>query len=206
MRSRLAAIALALAALAGVGGLLHSSTGVRLVAGMNRWYDEHHGLGEPCGDRAPKILRGGYGMEFDVPSCWTVTRLDSGAVPTDTILDPGLRQSFRVSYIRREDADLWSKAMASVESRRLDPMTSATLVRGWQILSCATQRPGHQAPDRYYEWTVSNERVVALVVFQIHKFYADSPKVSGFVDAINEALRSVRMTDTQPPGTTTAGS
>jgi hypothetical protein len=206
MRSRLAATVLALAALAGLEELLHSATGARLLAAMNRFYDVHHGLGEPCSNRAPKILHGGFGMEFDVPGCWSVTRVVAGGIPTDTVLDPGLRQSFHMTYIRREDADLWARAMSSVELRRQDPMTTTTTVRDWQILSCATQRPGFRAPNRYYEWTVSNDRVVALVVFEIHKFYVESPKVIGLLDSINGVLRSVRLTDTQPPETTTAGS
>jgi hypothetical protein len=111
-----------------------------------------------------------------------------------------------VSYVRREDAELWAKAMSSVERRRQDPMTSVISVRNWQLLSCAAQRPGVRAPNRYYEWAVVNDRVIALVVFEIHKFYVESPKVIGLVDTINGVLRSVRIADTQPPGTTAAGS
>ena len=195
MKLRLAATALALAALAGVGQLLHSGTGVRLVARINEWYDDHHGLGEPCSDRAPKVFHGSYGIELDMPRCFTVTRVEAGGVPTDTVLDPGLRQSFRISYIRREDAELWAKAMSSVERRRQDPMSNVTTVRDWQLVSCATQQPGFRAPNRYYEWTVSNDRAVALVVFQVHKFYADSPKVVGLVGTINGILRTVRIAD-----------
>jgi hypothetical protein len=96
--------------------------------------------------------------------------------------------------------------MSSVELRRQDPMTMAITVRDWQILSCATQRPGVRSPNRYYEWTVSNDRAVALVVFEIHKFYVDSPKVIGELDTINGVLRSVRMANTQPLEPTNPGS
>jgi hypothetical protein len=193
MKSRLPAIALVVAAVAGVGQWMRSGGDASLVSRLSRWYDARHGFGDACTDRTPSTHRGSYGIELDLPRCWVVHRSDSEGVPTGTVTDPGLGQQFLIRYIRQEDGDVWERAKAAVERRTQNPYANLATLRDFKLVSTSAQHPGAGAPERYFEWAAYNDRYVVLGAYEVHKFYAELPEATAFVQDIDRAFHTVRM-------------
>ncbi len=197
----LPAAALLAAAAVGTYVLLHSNAGRVLVTHIASWEDLHHGLGEPCADRQPVAHTGPLGITLDLPRCFTITASDEGGIPVETILDPGLGKGVTVRYIRRDDSEIWARAQDAFERRRASPMANVSATGPWRIVSAASQRPGSKAPNCYYEWAIVGSDAAVLAAIEIHKFYAQSPKIVALVQDVDRAMRTIRTTD----GATTAG-
>jgi hypothetical protein len=200
MNRWLPAAALLLAAAVGTYVLLHSSAGRTLVTHIASWEDKHHGLGEPCADRVPVAHTGPLGITMDLPRCFTVTASDEGGVAVETIADPGLGKGLTVRYIRRDGSDLWARAEDAFERRRLSPMSNASQIGEWRIVSTASQRPGSKAPNTYYEWAIVGNDGAVLAALEVHKFYAQSPKILALVSDIDRAMHSIRSGDPSTGG------
>ena len=82
--------------------------------------------------------------------------------------------------------------MAAIDRRVHSPYSNVARFGDWQVVNSATQRPGSWEPNRAYEWIASNDRVAALVVVEIHKYYVDLPKALAFVDTVDKIVRSIR--------------
>jgi hypothetical protein len=188
----LLAAALLVAAAVGTYVLLHSSAGQALVTHIASWEDSHHGLGEPCADRQPVAHTGPLGITLDLPRCFTVTVSDEGGVPVETILDPGLGKGVTVRYIRRDDSEIWARAQDAFERRRVSPMANVSESGQWHIVSAASQRLGSKSPNCYYEWAIVGNDAAVLAALEVHKFYAQSPKILALVQDIDRSMRSIR--------------